>query len=53
MNEWVFRLNEEFKISPYAYFFTLTYRDEDLPFICEVEHKMEFPCLSHRDIQLF
>lgn len=52
-NDWVFRLNEELKIAPYSYFFTLTYRDDDLPWICSVKYKNEFPCLSKRDIQLF
>lgn len=53
-NEWVFRLNEEMKISPYSYFFTLTYRDDDLPVeMCDVPLKIEIPTLSKRDIQLF
>ena len=53
-NEWVFRLNEEMKISPFSYFFTLTYRDNDLPCeICDVEMKLNIPTLSRRDIQLF
>ena len=52
-NEWVFRLNEELKVSPYSYFFTLTYRDDDLSFICSVPYKVEFPCLNKRDVQLF
>lgn len=52
-NEWVFRLNEEMKVSPYTYFITLTYRDDDLPFACYVPEKRCFPCVSRRDIQLF
>lgn len=52
-NEWVFRLNEELKVSPYSYFFTLTYRDNDLSYICSVPYKVEFPCLNKRDVQLF
>lgn len=52
-NDWVFRLTEEFKVSPFAYFFTLSYRDDDLPNICSLDPKKEFPCLSRRDIQLF
>lgn len=53
-NEWVFRLNEEMRVSPFAYFFTLTYRDSDLPIcICSVPLRCEIPTLSKRDIQLF
>lgn len=52
-NEWVFRLNEEFKVSPYAYFFTLTYRDDDLPLACLIDGRKVFPCVCKRDIQLF
>lgn len=53
-NEWVFRLNEELRISPYSYFITLTYRDEDLPyFLCNLELHSEIPTLSKRDVQLF
>lgn len=52
-NDWVFRLNEEYKVSPYSYFITLTYRDADLRFACYVPDKMVFPCLSHDDIKLF
>lgn len=52
-NDWVFRLNEELKIAPYSYFFTLTYRDDDLPLIGSVKYKFDFPCLCKRDIQLF
>lgn len=52
-NSWVFRLNEELKISPYTYFFTLTYRDADLNYACYVSEKRVFPCLSKRDLQLF
>lgn len=53
-NEWVFRLNEEMKVSPFSYFFTLTYRDSDLPILlCDVPLKIEIPTLSKRDIQLF
>lgn len=52
-NEWTFRLNEELKISSYSYFFTLTYRDEDLPVSCYVPDKREFYSLCKRDVQLF
>lgn len=53
-NEWVFRLNEEIKVSPFSYFFTLTYRDEDLPIeLCDLKLRCEVPTLSKRDIQLF
>lgn len=52
-NEWVFRLNEEMRVSPYSYFFTLTYRDDALSFACYVPERLEFPCLSHDDIKKF
>lgn len=53
-NEWVFRLNEELRISPFAYFFTLTYRDDSLPImVCDLNLKIEIPTLCKRDIQLF
>ena len=53
-NEWVFRLNEEMKVSPYSYFFTLTYRDSDLPVeLCDISLHSEIPTLCKRDVQLF
>lgn len=53
-NEWVFRLNEELRISPFAYFFTLTYKDDLLPIlVCDLKYKIEIPTLCKRDIQLF
>lgn len=52
-NQWVFRMNEEMKVSNHVYFFTLSYRDEDLPMACYVPEKRVFPCVSRRDIQLF
>ena len=42
--EWVFRLKEECKVSPYSLFVTLTYDDEHVP---------EGLNVNKRDVQLF
>lgn len=47
-NEWAFRLENEFKRSFNAFFVTLTYDDDHLPY--DVNGK---PCFSKRDVQLF
>lgn len=46
--QWVFRLQQELKVATSAYFITLTYDDEHLPFTED-----GLPCFSKRDVQLF
>lgn len=56
-NDWIFRLSQEQLSWQYTYFVTLTYRDNDLHFVCSLKgshgNHAEFSCLNKRDIQLF
>lgn len=45
--EWAFRLQQEWKIASSAYFLTLTYDDDNLPY------SDNHPTLNKRDLQLF
>lgn len=50
-SEWLLRLIKEWEVSETAYFFTLTYNDETLPYKYQDGRKVA--CVRKRDIQLF
>lgn len=47
--DWTFRIEQEVKYSPSAWFITLTYDEEHVP----VDEELMVPVVSKRDIQLF